>query len=126
VTPVQRCGACGRLFPFLPRELCAACLEEREARFRRVRDWYRANPGGALQDAATATEVEVALIMAWMAEGRLRRVPVGDDLAAPMRADEERRAAIRRTLTTTTDAAPAAGAPPAPPQPRRGLYGREH
>ncbi|HWH13770.1 MAG TPA: hypothetical protein VNT51_03425 [Miltoncostaeaceae bacterium] len=125
MTPVQRCEDCGRLFPYLPRTVCAPCLEVREERFRRVRDWYRANPGGSVADAAATTEVTVAEIGAWMAEGRLLRVSVGDDLAAPFRADEERRAAIRRALATT-DAPASAAAPPAAPDRRRGLYGREH
>ena len=91
-----------------------------------MRDWYRANPGAALLDAAAATGVDIALITAWMAEGRLRRVPVGDDLAAPLRRDEERRAAIRRALATTAEPAGDPGAPTAPGAPRRGMYGREH
>lgn len=127
MSTVQRCTDCGRLFGYLPRGLCAGCLTAREAAFARVRDWYRDNPGSPLAQATEATEVPVGLISAWVAEGRLAHVPVGDDVTAPLREAEERREALRRALAdSTTGAAPApAPADRAPGARRAGMYGRE-
>jgi hypothetical protein len=73
VTAVQSCRGCGKLFPFLPRGLCADCIDLREERFQTVREWLQDNPSGASISAASkATDVTEGLIGEFIREGRLQ------------------------------------------------------
>ena len=130
MTAVERCRDCGGLFPFLPRGVCAGCLSRREDAFLRVRAWFRVNPARTVADAARETEVAVELITGWMAEGRIARAEApDDDAAAVLRADAERRAALRQALVRD-GRPPATGDTAEPARPARtgarGMYRREH
>jgi uncharacterized OB-fold protein len=68
---VVKCQDCGGLFSFLPRGVCAPCLEETEADYQTVRDYLRDNPGTAVYLVAEATEVDESRIQKFIAEGRI-------------------------------------------------------
>jgi len=98
VSAVERCRECGGLFAFLPRGVCAGCLDAREAAFLRVREWLYENRGAPLAVVAEATGVESGLIAQFVREGRLEYVePDADDLVR-RREEEERRARLVRHL----------------------------
>jgi predicted nucleic acid-binding Zn-ribbon protein len=98
VSAVERCRECGGLFAFLPRGVCAGCLDRREAAFVRVREWLYENRGAPLAVVAEATGVETGLIAQFVREGRLEYVePDADDLLR-RREEEERRARLVRHL----------------------------
>ena len=71
MSPIQACKGCGGLFAYLPRGLCADCLDVREERFRVVREWLIDNRGASIAGAAAATGIEEALIASFIREGRL-------------------------------------------------------
>lgn len=96
MTPVERCTVCGGLFAFLPRGVCAGCLEVRERAFAGVREWLLDNRGASILAASEATGVDEALIMSFIREGRLEFV--GDAAGRPASRDEEITARIRRDL----------------------------
>jgi hypothetical protein len=68
---VVKCQDCGGLFSFLPRGVCAPCLEQIEVDYRTVRDYLRDNPGTPLYSVAEATEVDESRIQKFIAEGRI-------------------------------------------------------
>jgi len=115
VTVVQSCKGCGKLFPFLPRGLCADCIDVREEHFRTVREWLRDNRGATVIAACQATGVEERLVAEFVREGRL-------EFAGPTESakDQQAREALRAQLVgeMTSSQAPA---PASPSQPRRGM-----
>jgi len=115
VTAVQCCRGCGNLFPFLPRGLCAGCIDVREERFQTVREWLRDNRGASIIAACQATGVEERLLAEFIREGRL-------ELAGPTESakDQQAREALRAKLVSEIAAAQAN--PPGPSsQPWRGM-----
>lgn len=108
---VRLCEECGRLFGFLPRGVCADCLDEREADFRVVREWLRRNAGASVIDVAAATGVREPRISHFLREGRLSRLPGGDD--ARVEDERRRRAAIPHAAPAGAPA-PVRAAAPAP------------
>jgi predicted amidophosphoribosyltransferase len=115
VTAVQSCKGCGKLFSFLPRGLCADCIDLREERFQTVREWLRDNRGASVIAACQATGVEERLVAEFIREGRL-------EFAGPTESakDLQAREALRAKLAGEMTAAQAAP-PAAAPQPRRGM-----
>lgn len=68
---VVKCQDCGGLFSFLPRGVCAPCLDQTEADYRTVRDYLRDNPATAVYLVAEATEVAESRIQKFIEEGRV-------------------------------------------------------
>lgn len=124
MTSVHRCHDCGKLFGFLPRNLCGDCLARREELFLTVRAYFRTNPSAPVADVAHATEVPVEMIVGWIAEGRLSARPSGDQTLSALRAEEDRLGSIRRALAETVATHPA---PETPTDTKRhGMLGRNH
>lgn len=98
MNPVQACTGCGRIHSFLPRGLCADCIDARETQYRAVRDWLSDNRGASIAEAAEATGVEETLILAFVREGRLETVD--PDLVAQLL---ELRARIRLHLASQAE-----------------------
>jgi hypothetical protein len=97
VSPVERCSVCGGLFAFLPRGVCAACLDVRERAFAGVREWLLDNRGASILAASEATGVDEATILSFIREGRLEFV--ADAAGRAVSPDEEEiKARIRRDL----------------------------
>lgn len=113
MTPVESCTGCGGLFPFLPRGICASCIDLRERRYQQVREWLIDNPGASVLDASAATGVEEALIMTFIRDGRLEFVGAQ---AATDPAEEELKERIRRDLAARgyDGAAPPPASTPGP------------
>lgn len=125
MSTIHRCDDCGKLFGFLPRNLCGECLAHREELFLTVRSYFRDHPAAPVADVAHATDVPVEMIVGWIDEGRLSRRAPDDQTLSAVRAEEERRESIRRSLAETV-----AARPPEPPAPERtrphGMFGRQH
>jgi predicted amidophosphoribosyltransferase len=75
---VVKCQDCGGLFSFLPRGLCADCLDHIEKDYRTVRDYLRDNPGTLVHQVAEATEVDEGRIRDFIEEGRIEFATVGN------------------------------------------------
>ena len=69
---VQSCRGCGGIFAFLPRGLCAECIDRREESFHAVREFLSDNPGASVMAACTATGVRERVVAEFIREGRLR------------------------------------------------------
>ncbi|MGD9573729.1 MAG: hypothetical protein AB7V62_17760 [Thermoleophilia bacterium] len=108
MTPVEACKGCGGLFPFLPRGICADCIDLRERRYGEVREWLLDNPGASILQAAEATDVPEPLIMEFLREGRLEFVGAA---AATSPAEEDLKQRIREDLAARAAEAAATQAP---------------
>ncbi len=108
MTPVEACRSCGGLFPFLPRGVCADCIDLRERRYADVREWLLETPGASIAQASEATGVEEALILEFLREGRLEFVGAQH---AGTAAEEEIKERIRRDLASRAAAEAAATTP---------------
>lgn len=106
MTPVEACRACGGLFPFLPRGVCAACIDLREHHYAEVREWLLDNRGASIVRAAEATGVEESLILEFLREGRLEFVGAEQATTA---AEEELKQRIRRDLAARGADGPGGG-----------------
>lgn len=106
MTPVEACRACGGLFAFLPRGICAACQDLREQRYQAVREWLLDNRGASILQAAEATGVDESLIGEFVREGRLEVIGSGPATSPAEEAIKER---IRRDLAAREAAGPAPG-----------------
>jgi hypothetical protein len=114
VTAVQSCKGCGKLFAFLPRGLCADCIDVREERFQTVREWLRDNRGASVIAACQATGVEERLVAEFIREGRLEFSGATESVK-----DQQAREALRAKLVAEMSSQAPAPAPP--PSPRRGM-----
>lgn len=115
MTAVQSCKGCGKLFSFLPRGLCADCIDVREERFQTVREWLRDNRGASVIAACQATGVEERLVAEFIREGRL-------EFSGPTESarDLQAREALRAKLVAEMTAAQADRTAPTS-TPRRGM-----
>lgn len=95
MTPVEACTGCGGLFPFLPRGMCADCIDLRERRYGEVREWLLDNRGASLPQASEATGVPESLILEFIHEGRLEFTAAARESS---RAEEDLKERIRRDL----------------------------
>ena len=124
MSPVESCTGCSRLFPFLPRGLCADCIDLRESRYHAVREWLLDNRGASVLAASEATGVEERLIMEFIREGRFEFIGAA---SVPAPEDEDLKERIRRDLAARGPAAggtlggPGAARPPVAP---RGMRSR--
>ena len=104
MTAVQSCKGCGKLFGFLPRGLCADCIDLREERYHTVREWLRDNPGASIIAACQATGIEERLIAEFIREGRLQFAGSDTESAKDLRARETLRAKLVGEMTARTEA----------------------
>lgn len=68
---LRNCPECGRLFRYIGRQLCPACIDDDERLFLKVRSHLADNRGIGVDDLAEANGVSVARISRWLREGRL-------------------------------------------------------
>jgi len=122
VSPVEACRGCAKLYPFLPRGLCADCLDQRELDFQTVKEWLRENPRSSIHAAGQATGVEAARIAEFVREGRLELVGTGPS-ARELREEEERRARLLREIASSPTLGTSVAAHDAP-DPRAGMRTR--
>ncbi len=120
MSPVQQCTGCGGLFPFLPRGLCADCIDVREERFQAVRTWLADNPAASLAAACQATGAEMRLVEEFVREGRLEFSGGVTPSIDALRDREALRAQIAAELARERESAPVASTTPRP----RGMWSR--
>ena len=117
---VVSCKGCGGIFAFLPRDLCAGCIDRREESFQAVRDFLRDHPGASVIAACTKTGVEERLVAEFIREGRLRFADhSGSETVQEQLAKEALRARLAGELAAHQGAGAVAPRPASEPQPRR-------
>lgn len=84
---VKNCRGCGRLFNYVSGGyfLCAACMEELEQKFIKVKKYIRENPKATMQQISEENEVTTQQIQRWIREDRLAfsdDSPIGIDCEA--------------------------------------------
>lgn len=122
MSSVQACTGCGGLFPFLPRGICADCIDLREEQFHTVREWLRDNGGASVMAACQATGIEERIIAEFIREGRLEVAGQGSPSVEEQREQDALRARIASQLAASANAA--ATTPAGSSAPRRGMRTR--
>ena len=79
---LENCSQCGRMFTssLKGNELCQDCLKQSEENYRKVFDYFTAEPTATAQDICDATGVDVKEIYRFVRENRLRSVKVATGL----------------------------------------------
>lgn len=116
---VVSCKGCGGIFAFLPRGLCAECIDRREESFHTMRDYLRDHPGASIIAACTETGVEERLVAEFIREGRLQ---FADHSSSETVQEQMAREALRARLAgelAARQSAAAAARPPADAQQAR-------
>lgn len=122
---VVSCKGCGGIFAFLPRGLCADCIDRREESFHAVRDYLRDNPGASVIAACTATGVAERVVAEFIREGRLQFADhAGSETLEQQAAREALRARLAGELVARQTAEVAATKPTADPPRRSGMRSR--
>lgn len=75
MSDVVACRGCKKFFNYLPRGLCAECLEARDVVFRQVRDFVYANPGSTISEVSDATGVDMRTVRELIRDGELQWTP---------------------------------------------------
>lgn len=68
---LRNCPECDRLFTYVNRNLCPACIEAEEAEFERVRLYVRDHRNSTIPEVSEATGVSADKIILFLREGRL-------------------------------------------------------
>lgn len=68
---LRNCSKCGRVFPYMGRNICPKCLEKEEDEYQVVRRYVRDNPGAGVIEVAEETGVEEDKILQFLRDGRL-------------------------------------------------------
>lgn len=123
MSAVQACKGCGGLFAFLPRGLCAECIDRREERFQTVRDWLQDNRGASILAASQATGVEEGLIAEFIRAGRLEFTG-GSAASEELRSREAELRARIASQIAAAEALSSDGSAPAPSTGHAGMKSR--
>lgn len=68
----KKCKTCGRVFQTAFDGLeCPDCVEERERKFEKVKEFLYRYPGASMEEIIEETEVDPKLILRFLKEGRL-------------------------------------------------------
>ena len=68
---LRNCPQCGKVFMYMVRNLCPACIDLEEKQYEEVKDYLRKTPGAQLEQIVEDTGVDESKILRWMREGRL-------------------------------------------------------
>lgn len=68
---LRNCPQCGKVFMFMVRNLCPACLDEEEKQYEEVKTYLRKNPGAQVEQIVEDTGVDESKVMRWLRDGRL-------------------------------------------------------
>jgi flagellar operon protein (TIGR03826 family) len=71
---LANCLRCGKVFAKVGRNICADCLAEEEALYRKVREYLEANPGLTVQEVAQRCQVDPKKIYDFLKAGRLEGI----------------------------------------------------
>lgn len=69
---LRNCSRCGRVFPYMGRNICPRCLEKEEDEYQVVRRYVRDNPGAGVIEVVEETGVEEDKILQFLRDGRLQ------------------------------------------------------
>ncbi|MDI6869867.1 MAG: double zinc ribbon domain-containing protein [Bacillota bacterium] len=67
---LRNCIRCGKVFMYVSKRVCPACLKEMDEIFERVRAYVKAHPGATVLEIADALEIEEQLVNEFVREGR--------------------------------------------------------
>lgn len=68
---LRNCPECGRLFAYVTRNLCPACLEKEGEYFKKVEEFLRGHGGATITEISEATGVPEDKVISFLREGRL-------------------------------------------------------
>ncbi|HHW39806.1 MAG TPA: MerR family transcriptional regulator [Syntrophomonadaceae bacterium] len=68
---LRNCPECGRLFTYVARNLCPACLEREEEFFKKVESFLKEHGGATVSEISEATGVPEDKIISFLRAGRL-------------------------------------------------------
>lgn len=97
---IDKCNACGKLFPRVSMRLCTACSLAEQNRFDLVREFLDAHGGGSVTDIAQQTGVSAVDVRRFLEGGRLVAIK-GGGLGCTCGGVGERCVSCRNDLTST-------------------------
>jgi len=68
---LRNCPECGKLFAYVARNLCPACLEKEEEFFKEVESFLKGHRGATVSEISEATGVPEEKIISFLRAGRL-------------------------------------------------------
>lgn len=68
---LRNCPECGKLFTYVARNLCPACLKKEEEFFKEVERFLKEHRGATISEISEATGVPEEKIIFFLREGRL-------------------------------------------------------
>jgi len=68
---LRNCPQCGKVYMYMVRNLCPACIDLEEAQYEQVREYLLKNPGASVEQIVEDTGVEESKVLRWMRDGRL-------------------------------------------------------
>lgn len=77
---LRNCPECGKVFTYIRKNLCAACLERDEQTFKEVKKYLITHPGIDIVSLSEATGVEESKILKYLKEGRIEAKGAGAGL----------------------------------------------
>ena len=69
---LRNCPECGRIFGYVGRNMCPACLDKEEEDFQVVRKYVRDHPGHSVLEVSDDTGIDEEKILQFLRDGRLR------------------------------------------------------
>lgn len=68
---LRNCPQCGKVFMYMVRNLCPACIDLEEKQYEEVCAYLRKNTGAQVDQIVEDTGVDETKVLRWMREGRL-------------------------------------------------------
>jgi flagellar operon protein (TIGR03826 family) len=68
---LRNCPQCGKVFMYMVRNLCPACIDLEEKQYEEVKDYLQKNPGAQIEQIVEDTGVDESKVLRWMRDGRL-------------------------------------------------------
>lgn len=72
MSQLKNCPKCGRLYTYVNRFLCPACIEEEEQEFEQIKEYIYSHPGANTIEVAAATDIDEDKIVKFIRQGRLQ------------------------------------------------------
>lgn len=68
---LRNCKECGKVFVYIKKDICPACLDKEDDMFDKVRDFLKDNPGAHITEVSEKTEVPEEKVIKFLREGRI-------------------------------------------------------
>ncbi len=72
---LRNCSRCGRVFAYVGRDLCPACIRQDDEAFDRLREFLADNPRATVEDACRETGLDAERVLRFLRQGRLQLSP---------------------------------------------------